>query len=307
MQVCPAPPLLDPRGARVVLGAQVGAPIEPLSPRADTLFGPRGACLAAPGGPLFACDTGHHRVLVWREAPAKDAQPADFVLGHADFGQEGRGTLNMPSSVAVEGDILAVADSWNHRVLLWRGLPQRARPADVVIEGFFWCYGVALHRGRLIVADTGNKRVLVWDRVPRANGAPPERALPGEMRWPHGIACIEDFIFIADAGVGGVLAWKDFQVFPLATDDTQAPYGVAVRRDEIVVSDTAASRLLGFDKAGGAPRSLAGQRGFKDRGDNRWRAAARDSLCWPYGVSACGDTLVISDTGNNRVLLWDKA
>ena len=56
-----------------------------------------------------------------------------------------------------------------------------------------------------------------------------------------------------------------------------------------------------------AATRLAGQLRFSDKGDNRWRAAARDSLCWPYGVAASGDTAVIADSGNNRVLLWEAA
>ena len=46
---------------------------------------------------------------------------------------------------------------------------------------------------------------------------------------------------------------------------------------------------------------------FEAKGDNRWSAAARDSLCWPYGVAASAGTLAIADSGNNRVLLWDVA
>ena len=58
---------------------------------------------------------------------------------------------------------------------------------------------------------------------------------------------------------------------------------------------------------GAAATRLAGQRDFAAKGDNRWSAAARDSLCWPYGVSASPATLAIADSGNNRVLLWDVA
>jgi hypothetical protein len=71
------------------------------------------------------------------------------------------------------------------------------------------------------------------------------------------------------------------------------------------------SRLLGFAvdtvTMGAAATRLAGQRDFTDKGDNRWRLPVRDSLCWPYGVASCGETLVIADSGNNRVLLWEAA
>jgi NHL repeat len=52
---------------------------------------------------------------------------------------------------------------------------------------------------------------------------------------------------------------------------------------------------------------LAGQRDFTAKGDNRWALPARDSLCWPYSVAACEDTLVVADSGNNRVLVWETA
>jgi hypothetical protein len=89
------------------------------------------------------------------------------------------------------------------------------------------------------------------------------------------------------------------------------PYGLCVQGERLIVSDTANSRLLGFDMEavamGSGATLLAAQRDFTDKGDNRWGAAVRDSLCWPYGVEACGKTLVIADSGNNRVLLWEAA
>ena len=52
---------------------------------------------------------------------------------------------------------------------------------------------------------------------------------------------------------------------------------------------------------------LTGQPDFAAKGDNRWGIAMRDSLCWPYGLSALGDTVAVADSGNNRVLIWDAA
>ena len=86
------------------------------------------------------------------------------------------------------------------------------------------------------------------------------------------------------------------------------PYGLAVHDDRLFVTDTANSRLLRFDSPFvGEAQALAGQPGFADKGDNRWLPATCDSLCWPYAISFAGDTAVIVDSGNNRVLLWDVA
>lgn len=328
-------PLLQRQGARVILGAQVNAPVEPITPSPCSLFGPRGACLAASAGPLIVCDTGHHRLLVWNSAPQADGGPADLVIGQADLCSEGRNgkvdigpaTFNVPTGVAVNGDVLAVADAWNNRVLLWHGLPRECnRPADVVLgqadfcsglanrglgtqrtDTLNWPYGVAIHQGRLYVADTGNRRVLAWHSLPETNGRPADVVLDEGLRWPHGIAAAADSLFVADAGLGRVLAWKRLDFQGAFGEGVNMPYGVAVQAGRLVVADTAHSRLLGFETAGGPARWLAAQAGLSDAGDNRWRPAARDSLCWPYGLAACGATLVVADSGNNRVLLWDMA
>ena len=377
-----APALLAASGPRVALGGSVNEDglARPIAPRADTMFGPRGACLASPVGPLFVCDTGHHRLLIWKTAPDGDDVPADLLLGQPDFSREGRNakgevgpaTLNVPTGVCAADGVLAVADAWNHRVLLWHGYPDATnRPADVVLgqadfrgglanrgadaagaDTLNWCYGIAIAHRRLFVADTGNRRVLVWDEIPQTNGAPADLVLgqrdfatrdenAGEgagalgMRWPHGIAVANGMILVSDAGDNRVMAWRNMPRengaacdFVLGQADVKGldhnraayyptagamnmPYGLTMLGDRLVVADTANSRLLGFDLedlAMGAPASrLAAQRGFTDKGDNRWGAAVRDSLCWPYGVAACGATLAIADSGNNRVLLWEAA
>jgi len=381
VKFAPVPsPLLDPRGARVILGGTAqDALATPIAPSPTSLFGPRGACLCAPAGPLVVCDTGHHRLLLWTTAPARDDAPADLVIGQPDFTREGRNahasigpaTLNVPTGIAFGDGVLAVADAWNHRVLLWHGIPHRSnQPAGVVLgqadfvsgsanrglaapraDTLNWCYGVTIADGKLFVADTGNRRVLVWDKIPTANGMPADVVMGqhdftirdegsgGErslgMRWPHAITIAGTRCFVADAGSSRIMVWErlpngngtpcDFVLgqsgfaggdhnraayFPTATA-LNMPYGMTTLNEQLVVADTANSRLLGFDLATLAmdvPASaLAAQQGFADKGDNRWQFAARDSLCWPYSVAACGDTVAIADSGNNRVLLWDAA
>jgi hypothetical protein len=84
------------------------------------------------------------------------------------------------------------------------------------------------------------------------------------------------------------------------------PYGLAIHRDRLLVADTANSRVLRYDSPTRPDaRAVAGQFGFGDKGDNRWQPATRDSLCWPYALVICGDTCIVVDSGNNRVLLWD--
>jgi len=310
--------LLALSGARIVLGPKtdaVGLP-EPIAPRADTLFGPRGAYLARPEGPLFVCDTGHHRILIWRRAPVDDHLPADFVVGQPDFHSEGRNakggvgptTLNVPTGVACEGDALAVADAWNHRVLIWHnGIRRSNQPPDVIVgqadreaglanrgadrpraDTLNWCYGVALDRGRLFVADTGNRRVLIYDELPTRDGAAADVVIgqpdfttrdencgqaPGAfgLRWPHGMAAVGEGLLIADAG--------DNRVMGFAT----------------------------LPRRNGAPCDFVlGQRDFASVDHNQAAyLPTASAVNMPYGLAVLGQRLVVADTANSRLVGFD--
>lgn len=375
-----APPLLDPSGPLCVLGSNTGGSdlVLPVSPSATTMFGPRGAALASEDGPLFAADTGHHRLLVWRQRPLKDHTPADFCIGQPSFTHEGRNakgtpnaaTFNVPTGVAATKDILAVADAWNHRILIWHGLPESPRAADVVLgqDNFYsteanrggepgantlnWCYGTSIIGSALVVCDTGNRRVLIWHEIPTSNGTPADIVLgqnrmncrdengglgidASGMRWPHSAAVLGKCFIVADSGNNRLMAWNEIPthsgtpcdfilgqkdvfssehnraIYLPGADAVNMPYGCAALGDQLAIADTANSRLVGYkttDLVMGAPASsLTGQDDFQLKGDNRWKQPVRDSLCWPYGITATGTLAVVSDSGNNRVLLWGAA
>jgi hypothetical protein len=101
-----------------------------------------------------------------------------------------------PRGVFIDDRHLVVADSGNHRVLIWHGLPTRdEQPADVVLgqpdgttegraaagrgpqNGMNLPAGVLVHDGRLIVADAWHHRILVWHTVPETSSAPPDLVL----------------------------------------------------------------------------------------------------------------------------------
>ena len=139
---------------------------------------------------LLVADAGNHRVLGWSGLPETDRN-AEIIIGQPDFlsSQEipyyaqGAQKLRFPYSLAVDGNVLAVADTANNRVLLWRDLPVKGdvfRPAAAVVgqtdfagngenrwkaverDTICWVYGIALHRNKLAVADSGNNRVMIW-------------------------------------------------------------------------------------------------------------------------------------------------
>lgn len=92
---------------------------------------------------LVIADAANNRVLVWRNFPAVPLQDADFVLGHSSFttGAPNDGgaaptasSLQDPEGVHSDGTALAVADSLNNRVLIWRTFPDNnGQEAEVVL------------------------------------------------------------------------------------------------------------------------------------------------------------------------------
>src|SRR5690606_18717120 len=97
------------------------------------------------------------------------------------------GTLNNPQGVFSDGTRLFVADSGNHRVLIWNTMPSTTADADRVIgQSSMTATGAnaggisaatlsdprsaTYAAGKLWVADFGNKRVLSWDGIPGTDG-----------------------------------------------------------------------------------------------------------------------------------------
>lgn len=289
----------------------------PVAPSPHTLFGPRGCCLVTQRGPLWIADTGHHRLLGWRQCPREDGIAADWVIGQPDFYSEGRNaksnpgpaTLNVPTGIAAYGSGLAVADAWNHRVLIWRRLPQNNHCAPDLVLGqenfenvatnrgrstpgadtLYWPYGVSAWGEALVVADTGNRRVLIWLTPPERNGQPADLVLgqagfdrrdenaggaPSamSMRWPHSIARWGEALCVADAGNNRVMIW-----------------------DRMPSEPGAEGRWILGQADGSHVDHNAG---------HYWPHAG--TLNMPYGAAAVGEWLVVADTANSRLLGWHQ-
>jgi hypothetical protein len=135
---------------------------------------------------LILADTHNNRVLIWNTIPTADNTVPDLVLGQTDFlgNDSGRGDastgldmMNWPTSVAIYNDnstvMLAVADAYNDRVLVWTSWPiSDGQAADFALTGsdLAWPWGVWTDSTSLMVSSTtpANK-VLVWDSFPTSN------------------------------------------------------------------------------------------------------------------------------------------
>ncbi|MDY6899238.1 MAG: hypothetical protein SWZ49_14335, partial [Cyanobacteriota bacterium] len=305
--------------AEIILGKilKSGELTIPLAPSNIEMFGPRAACLISEKGPLWVSDTGHHRLLGWQNLPTKDSQPADWVIGQPNFnsegqnakGKPGRNTFNVPTGICSCGEGLAVADAWNHRILIWKNLPEDNNvPADLVLgqadfngnqpnrgnsnaatNTLNWCYGIFYYQGKLFVADTGNRRLLIWNQLPQENGQPADVVLgqPNmesrdenggsnadafSMRWCHDITIWDNNLVVTDAGNNRVMIWSGIPI------KNNTPCAVVLGQESF--DKVEMNQGVYFPKA--------------------------NSLSMPYGVAATQDWLLVTDTANSRLLAWKK-
>jgi hypothetical protein len=309
--------LLPLIGTDVILGKSLDSEdfIEPILPSYIQMFAPRGACLTSTNGSLWVADTGHHRLLGWQNLPTQDNQPADWIIGQVDFDSEGQNanrgvgnnTFNVPTGICRCDEGLAVADAWNHRVLIWHQIPQGNNiPADIVLgqinfvenqpnrgnsfpgaNTLNWCYGIYYYQGKLFVADTGNRRVLIWNQLPTENGQPADLVLgqsdmlsrhengghdpsAASMRWCHDITVWQDNLVVTDAGNNRVMIWQGIP---------------NINNQECI--------------------AILGQKNFNGGELNQGNYFPNShSLSMPYGVDAVGDYLIVADTANSRLLIW---
>jgi IPT/TIG domain len=152
--------------------------------------------IATDGNILVLADTDNNRVLIWKTIPIAPDQPADIVLGQKDFTSVQPIALNNsqfrgPEGVWVQGSQLFVADTQNHRVMIWNNIPTaNNQPADLVLgepnfstappattsdlpataSNLFSPVSVTSDGQRLFVTDLGHNRVLIWNSIPTQNG-----------------------------------------------------------------------------------------------------------------------------------------
>ena len=259
------------QAARLVIGEPSFTRQAPVSSR-ETIGGAGG--IAVVDNRLFIADGNemgstplNNRVLLYNDLssfisdledeppqPAPDAPPEEYcpvcvglpdvVLGQPDFDDFGPGLsdgLQNPTSVASDGTTLAVADSDNNRVLIWRTIPTvNGTPPDVVVgqpdfetsfprtsaEGMRGPQSVWIDGGRLFVADTQNSRVLIFNSIPTSNGAGASVVL-GQ----------QDF----DTRAEPDLTQSNVEVTPASMLD---PVAVTVSNGRVFVTDIGFNRVL---------------------------------------------------------------
>ncbi len=135
-------------------------------------------------GEVAVADTQFYRVLIWKDRASSFSNPADAIIGQADFSACGQNQFGLQPSQ----------------------------------KSLNWCYDTCFYKNGLLVNDTANSRILWFDHLPKGNN-PRATAVIGKrdfttgsenkdtMRgtenaiyWPFAIATEGSLMIIADTG-----------------------------------------------------------------------------------------------------------
>ena len=277
----------------------------------STLNGPR--YCHTDGTRLWVSDSGNARVLQWNAMPTANAAPANIVIGQASPSSSTPGAsqtaiTDRTGKPQTHGGRLYVADMPHTRVMVWDPAPVGAHGAaasNVIGQTSFvlssrglaqnrWDQPFALTfaQSRLILADTFNHRVLVYDQIP-ASGQPSANVVLGQL----------------DA-MGNPSFTQRLNPTPPTASSMNDPFDVHydAGTDRLFVADTINHRVLGWQGVPSTTRPadfVLGQIDFMSNAQNAGQPSANAiGMHTPRAVFTLAGSLFVSDSGNNRVMVW---
>ncbi|MEP6538183.1 MAG: hypothetical protein ABJF23_22785 [Bryobacteraceae bacterium] len=348
----PAPTAELPKDSQVrcqvclgVASVAIGQPDFTKTDIALTQSGFRQPTAVASNGRILAiADTDNNRILIWNSIPFLSGTPADVVVGQNDFktATANMGSGNTPNSKGLRGPQgvwlqagkLYVADTQNHRVLVWNQVPTaNGQAADLVLgQPNFTTFvepdltkavvdarantmlnpvSVTSDGTRLYVTDLGHNRVLIWNTIPTQNQAPADIVV-GQPSLGDGTTNVtlenNSSLLCASNGTDATDATK--LLYPERCAATlNFPRFALSDGKRLFVADGGNNRVLVYNNVpttnGQRADIILGQPDeFASVDSIDLLTSSADSLRTPMSLAWDGTNLFVGDTFNRRIMIF---
>jgi uncharacterized protein (TIGR03437 family) len=287
--------------------------------------------VATDGQVLAVADTNNNRVLVWKSIPTSNNRPADVVIGQSDFTSLGTSvpptakSLRGPQGVWIQDGKLYIADTQDHRVLIYNSIPtSNGVAADLVLgQPNFTTFvqpdltqaqqnatannllnpvSVTSDGVHLFVTDLGHNRVLIWNSIPTTNQQPANVAL-GQ---PDLVSAIANNTTAMCASNGKTSTGT--LLYPNICDSVLSfPRYALSDGNFLFIADGGNDRVTVYyqvpTKSGAKPDVILGQAG----GGEDVASDSTDAMSTPTSLAWDGNNLFVADTYNLRILIFTRA
>ena len=297
--------------------------------------------IATDGTVLMMADGNNNRVLLWDDLPTSNTEPT-IVFGQQNFDTNNSGEseteLKWPADVAAGGNKYVIADTYNHRILIWNELPStNASSPDLIltssdyddtpytepnVEQFAWPWGVWTDGEKLIVASTSGGSansdirfggwVLIWNSFPTSSDQPADIVLSAnrEMGTPRSITTDgESFLIIGDHNAQGQSSQSGnwlWNTFPTESEQPHDDFLTEEMPFGWMSGDVTSNGDLmmigdGIHVWDGIPESGNTSPAYTIDGDG-WELRGGDGST----IAITGDTVYVSDYNTNRIIGFNQ-
>lgn len=275
--------------------------------------------IATDGTRFVLADRNNNRVLIWNQLPTGNEEP-DLVLGQSNFDTnapgDGLDELNWPTAVATDGARLAVADTYNDRILVWSSWPtENGEAADFAIQGsdIRWPWGVWTNGEKLVISSTGTGKLLIWDKFPTTNSSADIQLSSDDIGTPRNIMSDGRSLAVGDHNAfstkHGTFFWSEFP-----TQDNQ-PYDFFMGDPKSIGRES----VMGAELFGGTSTRDGKFMAIANSGLFLWNSFPQDGDDAPdiifdsfgydggdaSGVAITKDKVYVSLSNGNRVVGFD--
>jgi uncharacterized protein (TIGR03437 family) len=281
--------------------------------------------VASDGHVVAVADSDNNRVLIWNSIPTANGTPADVVVGQPNFTSSSipgnvpnAKSMRGPSGLWIQNGKLYVADTQNHRVLIFNSIPtSNGAAADLVLgqpnlttfvepdltkanagataSNMESPVSVTSDGVHLFVSDLGHNRVMIWNTIPNANNVPAD-VIVGQ---PDVTSTLSNNTALCPASASGTVSTAGTAVTWISGDQflTQhAGDGITINGAIYGISSVNNPTSITLSATAGTNTSVSYA---------SYPTQCNSTMDFPRYALSDGTRLFIADGGNDRVLVYN--